>query len=136
MVSDMTIGEILAELRTERGIYQKELAIYLNVSIGTISNYEKGIHYPDLETLGKLADFFGVTTDYLLNRTGYRYTPADLERRLTKDYTAADLLNTTLELPQKDRSLLVEYAQLLKLRQQVNAMKQAASADNLHNDTC
>ncbi len=86
--------------------------------------------------MGKLADFFGVTTDYLLNRTGYRYTPADLERRLTKDYTAADLLNTTLELPQKDRSLLVEYAQLLKLRQQVNAMKQAASADNLHNDTC
>lgn len=130
MVSDMAIGEILAELREERGIYQKELALYLKVSIGTISNYEKGVHYPDLETLGKLADFFGVTTDYLLNRTEYRYTPSDLDCRLTKDYTAANLLNTTLELSQKDRRLLVDYAQLLKLRQQVNAMKPPVSADN------
>ncbi|MCM1185052.1 MAG: helix-turn-helix domain-containing protein [Lachnoclostridium sp.] len=132
MVSDMTIGEILAELRTERDIYQKELALYLNVSIATISNYEKGIHYPDLETLGKLADFFGVTTDYLLNRTKYRYTPTDLNRCLTKNYTAANLLNTTLELSPKDRRLLVDYAELLKLRQQVNAMKQTQNSEKEH----
>ncbi len=36
----MKVGEILASLREERKIGQKELAVYLNVSIGTISNYE------------------------------------------------------------------------------------------------
>lgn len=65
----MVLGEKLALLREKREIYQKELATYLEVSIGTISNYEKGIHEPDLETLCKLSDYYGVTTDYLLGRT-------------------------------------------------------------------
>ncbi len=120
----MDIGQVLAELRTERGIYQKELAVYLNVSIGTVSNYEKGIHYPDLITLCKLADFFGVTTDYLLSRTKYRYNPETLNRPLTKDYTIANLVNTTLELSQKDLSSLVDYVELLKLRKTVNSARQ------------
>lgn len=124
MADFVEIGQILAELRTERDLYQKELAIYLNVSIGTISNYEKGVHYPDLDTLCKLADYFGVTTDYLLKRTNYRYYPKDLERPLSKDYTVANLVNTTLELSKKDRSLLVDYAELLKLRQKANTIRE------------
>lgn len=117
----MEIGQILTELRTERGIYQKELAVYLKVSIGTISNYEKGIHYPDLHTLCKLADYFGVTTDYLLNRTEYRYNPETLNRPLTKDYTISDFVNTTLELSPKDINSMIDYMELLKLRQSVKS---------------
>lgn len=115
--NNLEIGQILSELRTERDLYQKELAVYLNVSIGTISNYEKGVHYPDLDTLCKLADYFGVTTDYLLNRTNYRYYPKHLETPLAKDYTVANLINTTLELSKKDRSMLADYAELLRMRQ-------------------
>lgn len=113
----MEVGQLLAELRIEKGIYQKELASYLKVSIGTISNYEKGIHYPDLATLCKLADYFGVTTDFLLGRTDCRYAPDSLSRPLTRDYTISNLVNTTLELPQKDINSVVEYVELLKLRQ-------------------
>lgn len=47
----MNFGEKLYRLRVERGIYQKQLAAYLHVSVGTISNYENGIHSPDLKTL-------------------------------------------------------------------------------------
>lgn len=65
----MNFGEKLFKLRTERGIYQKELAEYLEVSIGTISNYENGVHYPDLATLCKFAEYFHVSTDYLLDLT-------------------------------------------------------------------
>ncbi|MCM1044033.1 MAG: helix-turn-helix domain-containing protein [Candidatus Gastranaerophilales bacterium] len=65
----MVLGEKLALLREKKEIYQKELATYLEVSIGTVSNYEKGIHEPDLETLCKISDYYGVTTDYLLGRT-------------------------------------------------------------------
>lgn len=65
----MSIAEKLRYVRERKGVYQKELASYLKVSIGTISNYETGIHQPDLVTLGKIADFYGVSTDYLLERT-------------------------------------------------------------------
>ena len=53
----MKFGELLATLRKERGVLQKEVATYLNVTVATISNYEKGVHLPDLDTLILLADF-------------------------------------------------------------------------------
>ena len=64
-----SVGQRLSQLRKERELGQKELAALLNMSIGTISNYENNVHAPDLATLCKLADFFQVTTDYLLGRT-------------------------------------------------------------------
>lgn len=50
-----TFGEILAELRQDRNLTQKDLAKYLHVSPGTVSNYENNIHLPDLEKILILA---------------------------------------------------------------------------------
>ena len=116
----MKLGELLAKLRKERGILQKELANYLNVTVATISNYEKGVHAPDYETLIKLADFFDVSTDYLLQRTDYRSSISTLNERLLVDYKVCDLLNAILELDQKSMTALVDYYELLSLR---NSMK-------------
>ena len=44
------LGDILAELRQEQGLTQKELGQVLCVSTGTISNYENGVHLTDLLT--------------------------------------------------------------------------------------
>ena len=46
-------GELLAELRKDSGMTQKQLAERLHVSVGTVSNYENGVHLPDLEKLGR-----------------------------------------------------------------------------------
>ena len=56
-------GEILAELRQDRGLTQRDLAKLFFVTPGTISNYEKGRHLPDAERLIKIADYFSVTTE-------------------------------------------------------------------------
>lgn len=72
-------GEILADLRQDRSLTQKSLAEKLHVSVGTISNYENGVHLPDLEKLVMLADYFNVTTDYLLGRTPYNISPSELQ---------------------------------------------------------
>lgn len=120
----MKLGELLAKLRKERGILQKELANYLNVTVATISNYEKGVHAPDYETLIKLADFFDVSTDYLLQRTDYRSSISTLNERLLVDYKVCDLLNAILELDQKSMTALVDYYELLSLRNSMNAAKQ------------
>ena len=112
----MTTGEILAELRLEKGIGQKELADYLRLSVGTISNYENNIHSPDLETLCKIADYFGVTTDYILGRTAYRCDPEILDRRISRDYTVTDIINTVLSLDDSTVNHLMEYAYFLRSR--------------------
>ena len=91
----MEFGEFLAKLRKEKGILQKELAAYLNITVATVSNYEKGVHTPDLKTLVKLADFYDVSTDYLLQRTRYKANISTLNKRLSADYTVSDLMNTT-----------------------------------------
>ena len=81
------IGDILANLRKEKGLGQKEMATRLNLSVGTISNYENSVHAPDLNTLCRLAEFFDVTTDYLLGRTEYRCPP-----EILNSYVALDCL--------------------------------------------
>lgn len=117
----MSFGSTLTKLRIEKGIYQKELAIYLNVSVGTVSNYETDKHFPDPKSLCKIADFFGVTTDYLLERNNYRYNPELLSTPFTDSYTLSDFVNTTLELTPQNKYALTDYAELLKLRQTVES---------------
>ena len=111
----MDFGEKLYRLRVERGIYQKQLAVYLHVSVGTISNYENGIHYPDLKTLCKLANFFHVSADYLLDRTEYISPIDDLNRELIDNYTASDIMNIIIELTPEGRQDLVKYLTMLSL---------------------
>ena len=59
----------LRELRTQKGLTQAELSKTLQVSASSIGMYEQGRREPDNETLGKIANYFNVTTDYLLGRT-------------------------------------------------------------------
>lgn len=59
----------LRELRRESGMTMKQLGCKFNLAESTISAYENGNREPDITTLIKLADFFGVSMDYLLERT-------------------------------------------------------------------
>ncbi|KPV41990.1 helix-turn-helix domain-containing protein [Alicyclobacillus ferrooxydans] len=62
----MSFGDRLARLRKNKGLSQYELADRLGFSRGKLANYEQGQREPDYATLKQLADFFEVTTDYLL----------------------------------------------------------------------
>lgn len=53
-------------LRTQRGLSQQSLAEKFNLSQQSIYKYENGLAEPDITTLKSLADFFGVTIDYLV----------------------------------------------------------------------
>jgi len=59
----------LKQLRTERGLSQVRLAMELSVSQHTISRYETGEREADYATLIRIADYFDVSVDYLLERT-------------------------------------------------------------------
>ena len=60
----------LRELRKQRGISQLKLAMDLNMNQNSISRYETGEREADYRTLIALADYFHVSLDYLLERTG------------------------------------------------------------------
>lgn len=59
----------LKELRKSKGISQLKLALDLNTNQNTISRYETGEREPGITELIKIADYFNVSVDYLLNRT-------------------------------------------------------------------
>lgn len=59
----------LKEIRRQRNITQLKLALDLNNSQNTISRYETREREADYDTLIRIADYFGVSIDYLLERT-------------------------------------------------------------------
>ena len=59
----------LKELRRKKGISQWKLAMDLGMNQNSISRYETGEREADYATLIRLADYFDVSIDYLLNRT-------------------------------------------------------------------
>ena len=68
----MEFCRIITLLRKERGITQKKAAEELGVSQALLSHYEKGIRECGLEFVVKVADFYGVSCDYLLGRSADR----------------------------------------------------------------
>ncbi len=72
---------------------QKQLADVIAVTTGTVSNYENNQHLPDIEKLIMLADYFGVTTDYLLGRSISRLPPDIFEEQLVPGKSMSSILN-------------------------------------------
>lgn len=60
------LSKRLKSLRQKEGLTQLELAEKLDIPNQNVSNYERGFRQPDYEMLIKFANFYGVTTDYLL----------------------------------------------------------------------
>lgn len=58
------LGKKLKELRKNKKVSQQVIADYFGVTRGTVSNWEIGRREPDLETLEKLAKFYGVNLNY------------------------------------------------------------------------
>lgn len=96
----MDIGNRLKEMRAERGETQKKVAAALGVSVTCYAGYEQGYRLPDLDILAKMADFFDVSTDYLLGRED------DLEQV------------AELSLSEMERDLLSKFKKLPEIRQQ------------------
>lgn len=59
----------LKQLRIERGLLQAEIGDFLGKGQNSISYYETGKREPSIEELKRIADYFGVSVDYLLGLT-------------------------------------------------------------------
>ena len=70
---------ILKDLRTEKGLSQDEFAKELGISKGAVSYYETGQRVPDIVVLSAIADYFEVSTDFLLGRTETKSVNEDVQ---------------------------------------------------------
>ena len=73
------LGKKISYLRKERKLSQRELAKELNIGNSTLAMYELEKREPDFNTLQKIADYFDVSTDYLLGRTDIKKSELDNE---------------------------------------------------------
>lgn len=78
------LGKRLKRLRKDKKLTQEQLGRKINVTKVSISGYENGNRSPDTETLQKIADFFDVTTDYLLGRSDNPVLTAKDEKDIAK----------------------------------------------------
>ena len=81
----MQYGERIARLREENGLTQEELSIKIGISRAALSHYEKNRRQPDYDIIRKLADFFGVSVDYVLGHTNIRETPESVINNALQD---------------------------------------------------
>ena len=96
-------GENLRTLRERHDMTQEALGKLLNVTQSTIAYYESGKKQPTLETLIIIADYFEVSTDYLLDRTNFVSTASEISK------TDSELLNKINKLSDENRKEIASY---------------------------
>ena len=108
----MQFHEILRNLIEEHDLTQKWLAQKLSIPVSTLGGYVQGTSEPDFQTLIQIADYFSVTTDYLLDRKD-DHTQTDLE---------TELLRVFRSLNPEQQALYVEQGKaILKFNQKEHA---------------
>lgn len=83
------------EIRKARKLTQQQVANLLDIPLRTYQNYERGVNDPDTDIICKLADYYGVTTDYLIGYSTIAIAGTDSflepdEERLLASYRSFD----------------------------------------------
>ena len=94
----MQFGDILRWLIDENELTQKQLAADLHMATSTLGNYVRNLREPDYATLKRIADYFNVTTDYLL---GHHPKPGAIDLEDT-------LLRVFRQLPPAQQHIFIE----------------------------
>ncbi|MBF1213441.1 MAG: helix-turn-helix transcriptional regulator [Fusobacterium periodonticum] len=81
--------ERLKKLRQEQKYTQKDIATFLNISQPAYQQFESGKKKINLETMQKLANFFNVSTDYLLGKTDIPDPESDIDLDTAIDNSVA-----------------------------------------------
>lgn len=104
----------LRALRAEKGMKQAELGTALGVSASAVGYWESGRNDPGIDIVTKLANYFGVSLDYMAGISDYRKVGVPAER-LTEPL--AILMRGDLKrLPPEAQNEIAEYIKLLQLK--------------------
>ncbi|KJS67140.1 MAG: hypothetical protein JL50_08915 [Peptococcaceae bacterium BICA1-7] len=103
----MNLAKRLKELRESKNLSQRQLAKLLNVAPSTLAMYEVDKREPDFDTLKKIANFFSVTTDYLLGITDTPSRSTTPKTQSVEEQIMA-ILGMYNDLTQEEKKILAE----------------------------
>lgn len=107
-----TFSERLKQTRIKSLKKQKDIAEYIGVPTPTYSSYEQGKSEPKYEKISMLADYFGVSTDYLLGRTD---NPTDIAEVQIFGYVDNNAQAHAFEdLTGEEMQKLIDYADMMR----------------------
>ena len=118
-VVDIHISKLIKDRRKQLAITQTELAKQSSLTPAAISQFESGTRKPSFDTLSNLADALKVTTDYLLGKRRESYDD------LLADPKVSMMFKGMMELPEKDKEMMFEFYQFLRMRQDEETMQEA-----------
>lgn len=121
----MELKDNLKYIREKNGLTKRELCEKTGISERAYLTYEFGEREPKISVIAKLADFYGVTTDYLLGREPAPDPFADLN--LNKE-SEEDVIDKYMSLPPNIRACLMDV--LLQLADAAKQRKNAPSEDD------
>ena len=102
------IGKRMAALREDRDLSQRQFAKQMHLSPSSVSNYETGHRVPSLDFLCRVADFYGVSTDYLLGRTSTTIPISYLLSNVSGNTSVELFLEKLLDLDPARKKRMVE----------------------------
>lgn len=105
--------QILKQLRTARNMTQDDLANVLKVSRSTVAGYEARNNQPDYDKLVQIADYYGVTIDYLLSGEIKRFQDKTVRILSDKDLEQ-QLIEAFRPLPYEAKLYVLDYARYQK----------------------
>ena len=112
-----SVIELFRELREDRDSSQSDIAAVLGISQQHYSKYETGEYELPLRHFITLAEYYGVSADYLIGRCSHGEKTALEMVYVTRDCTCEKLLQDTLSLSEHGRKSVVEYVELQLLKE-------------------
>ena len=106
----------LKYLRTIKGISRTTIATYLDVTPSAYGNYENGKRNIDSATLIKIADYYNVSTDYILNHNCDNYS--DIIAHLQNNEDLVELLETAATMQSKYIKFLNQVLKIFYMTQE------------------
>ena len=112
-----SVIELFRELREDHAYSQSDIAAVLGISQQHYSKYEKGEYELPLRHFITLAEYYGVSADYLIGRCSYDEKKPMEMIYVTRDCTCEKLVQDTLSLSEHGRKSVVEYVELQRLKE-------------------
>lgn len=119
------IGDILTELRKDKGLTQKELAKEFSVAASTISAYELGSHLPPVDIVVQYAQKFDVTTDYILGLSRVQDKPSSFSEEYVPGRTVGMLVRSMRKLLPEQKQALTHVIESMRFYAAVTAQTEA-----------
>lgn len=109
--------ETLRDLREDKDLKQVDIANVLGTTQQHYSKYETGEYELPLRALAALADYYGVSADYIMGRTDCREGVDGLNRKISPEHTVGGLVSDILALSGTGQCAVIEYVGLQKLKE-------------------